>query len=264
VERLMTAIYRYRDDRGRIVQAPVRGRPAITVRRRARGWKWRLSIKTLSPTGEKERHDINGEEETEQGAIDAAQALLGSVVKELKSAKARLVKATQYTHNGVIVDMKRDCTSGRFVPSSSVVNNCVLPVRKEHVPWWRDTRPVKRDQVCYPTRAEALRSFADANRHAIDRAGGMDQVSSDGAWDAVNERFGLKGKRRVRSVRQALEAVMPPGRPYCLDRLDLETLNETRPAQEAGGFRLPDFVEEHKWLQREYAEHMTNEGDHHA
>ena len=51
------------------------------------------------------------------------------------------------------------------------------------------------------------RVFADANQHAIDRAGDMDQVSTDGSWDAVNERFGLKGKRRVKTVRQAIEAV---------------------------------------------------------
>jgi hypothetical protein len=248
----MAAVYKYRDAGGRVVQAPVRGQPMITVRRRGGGWRWRLSIKTLSPAGEKERHDLDGEAASEQEAVGAAQALLAQIVKE--AARTRLVKATKYEREGEVVEVKRDCTTGRFVPTKSIVNDCRLPAPKQRVPWWLDKSPVKREAVCYPTRAQALRVFVDANQHAIDRAGGMDQVSTDGSWDAVNERFGLKGKRRVTSVRQALEAVMPSGKPFCLDRMDLETLNETRPAQEAGGFRLPDFVEEQKWLER-----MNNE-----
>ncbi len=252
----MCAVYRYRDERGKIVQAPVRGVPRITVRRRGDGWRWRLSIKTLSPAGEKERHDMEGDAATKEQAIEEAHAVFGQLIKdEARGRRTKLVKATQYEREDKVVEVKRDCVSGRFVPAKSVVNNCVVPPPKPHVPWWRDETPVKEQRVCYPTRALALRVFKEANQHAIDRAGGMDQVSTDGSWDAVNERFGLRGKRRVASVRQAIEAVMPPGKPFCLDRMDLETLNETRPAQEAGGFRLPDFVEEMKWLERMEHEH---------
>lgn len=94
------------------------------------------------------------------------------------------------------------------------------------------------------TRRDVLRLFAESNAHAIDAAGGLDQVSSDGSFDAVNQRYGLAGVRRVRTMRQAIDAVLPTGRPFRIAAIDVETLNETRPAQEAGGFRLPDEVEE--------------------
>jgi hypothetical protein len=126
----------------------------------------------------------------------------------------------------------------------------------QHVPWWLDTRHVREEAICYPTRTLALRVFKEANRGAIDRAGGMDQISTDGSWDPINESTGRKGERKVRTVREAIEAAMPPGRPWCLDRIDLETLNECRPIAEAGGLTLPDFVEEQrhvKKLEDEYA-----------
>jgi hypothetical protein len=36
---------------------------------------------------------------------------------------------------------------------------------------------------------------------------------------------------------------MPEGKPFCLDRIDVDALNDTSPAQESGSlFRLPDHV----------------------
>lgn len=107
------------------------------------------------------------------------------------------------------------------------------------------------------TRRDVVRVFAEANAHAIDAAGGMDQVSSDGSFDAVNQRYGLAGVRRVRTMREAIDAVLPTGRPFKVEAIDVATLNETRPAQQAGGFRLPDDIEERLWLADEakhYAE----------
>lgn len=164
---------------------------------------------------------------------------------------ARHVKAQRFRRRGREVEAKRDCESGRFLKSSRKPNDCVIP---KPTPWYEDPRPVDEQAVCYPTRSQALRAFVDANQDVIDRAGGMMQVATDGSWDAVNERYGLRGRRKVKNVRGALETVMPPGKPYCLDQLDIETLNETRPAQEAGGFRLPDVVEEERLLLKQDAE----------
>lgn len=158
---------------------------------------------------------------------------------------ARHVKAQRFRRRGREVEAKRDCDTGRFLKTTRKPNDCIVP---RPTPWYEDPRPVEEQAVCYPTRSQALRAFVDANQDVIDRAGGMMQVATDGSWDAVNERYGLRGRRKVKNVRGALEAVMPHGKPFCLDQLDIETLNETRPAQEAGGFRLPDVVEEEKLL----------------
>src|SRR5262249_21923696 len=87
------------------------------------------------------------------------------------------------------------------------------------------------------TKGQAVRAFLDYpyNTDAYERASGWHAPFESAAWDPVNEHYGLRGKRRVRSLGDAVAAVIP-GRPYCLDRMDLETLNETPAAQEVGGF----------------------------
>jgi hypothetical protein len=58
----------------------------------------------------------------------------------------------------------------------------------------------------------------------------------------------------VRNIAQALWAAMPPGRPYCLDEIDLDALNATSPAREADDeFRLPEHVFVTKALAQEAA-----------
>ena len=193
----------------------------------------------------------------------AALAVVGGVAALYEADRAgllgyaRYVKAQRFRRRGRDVEAKRDCQSGRFLRSDRKPNDCTIP---KPTPWWLDTEPFDENAVCYPTRSQALRAFVDANQHAIDAAGGLRQVATDGSWDAVNERYGLRGRAKVKSVREALEAVMPAGKPYCLDQLDLETLNETRPAQEAGGFRLPDAVEEARLVERQAREYYGAEG----
>lgn len=97
--------------------------------------------------------------------------------------------------------------------------------------------------VCYSTKRDAVKAFAVANRDVIDAWGGLFKTGSGGEFDAINERYGLKGKRRVTTIDKAIGAALPTRRPFCLDKLDLETLNETGPAREAP-FRLPYDVEE--------------------
>ncbi len=95
-------------------------------------------------------------------------------------------------------------------------------------------------KVCHRTKRDAARAFIAANDHVIQEWGGLDLESSGGEFDAINERYGLKGKRRARTLADAIWTALPVKKPYCLDRVDLDALNETAPALELGAFRLPD------------------------
>lgn len=127
---------------------------------------------------------------------------------------------------GAAVERHRDCASGRWLPQSARVTGCG-------------------PAVCYCCRRELFKAMAlwlqeryGVNLDARDRAG----------FDAVNRAYELRGKRAAGSLREALAAVLPKGRPWCLERVDLATLNETTPAREAGGFELPDAVHERRAL----------------
>jgi hypothetical protein len=112
---------------------------------------------------------------------------------------------------------------------------------------WYDRQPPRRDKVCYRTKSAALNKFRDWNYAIIEDYGGISYNVSPAEFDAINHFYGLKGKRAVRNIAQALWAVMPPGRPFCLTDIDLDTLNRTSPAREARReFQLPDYV--HDWL----------------
>lgn len=122
---------------------------------------------------------------------------------------------------------------------------------------FRAVRGEKHDRVCYATRGEALRAFREANLDITERWHLHDKATG-GEFDSINEKYELRGKKRVKTLAEAIDAALPRGRPYCLDRLDLEALNETTPGREIGPFRLPDVVEEHK----SYASHMKGLGQH--
>lgn len=117
--------------------------------------------------------------------------------------------------------------------------------------WDRETRRGP-PPVCYRTKSAALRAFKDANLDVIERSGGLHFVHGEAEFDAMNERLDLMGKPRVRTLAQALWVAMPPGRPYCLDRVDVDLLNETTPGKEHPvGFRLPDHVIQADLFRRE-------------
>ena len=107
--------------------------------------------------------------------------------------------------------------------------------------------------VCFRLKGDAVRRFADRNRDVIDAFGGLLKPGSRGEFDAINERYSLRGKRRVVNIQQAIARVLPTKAPYCLDKIDLETLNETAPARHAGEFVLPQDAEE-RVAARRYAE----------
>ena len=112
--------------------------------------------------------------------------------------------------------------------------------------WIRRPIPPVRKR-CYRLKANALNVFRDANRHIIERYGGETYNVSPSEFDAINHKYGLRGRRRVRNIAEALWEALRGGRPYCLTDIDLDALNDTSPAREAEAemgvrFELPDFV----------------------
>jgi hypothetical protein len=116
--------------------------------------------------------------------------------------------------------------------------------------WWRK-RP-KKDLLCYPTKSAALAMFLDVNYEIVENYGGADYKVGPSEFDSINRKYGLKGSRAARSISDAVWAAMPVGKPYCLDRIDLDALNDTSPVHEAGvPFRLPDYVHEAQMAEQE-------------
>lgn len=110
--------------------------------------------------------------------------------------------------------------------------------------WWRKATP-EEDRVCYDTKTKALKAFLDTNYEIVQNYGGVDYEVAPSEFDAVNHKYSLHGKRAARTIAQAVWAAMPEGKPYCLDRIDLDALNDTSPARESHlAFRLPDYVYE--------------------
>ena len=110
--------------------------------------------------------------------------------------------------------------------------------------WWRKAPPSE-DQVCYDTKTKALKAFLDTNYEIVQNYGGADYGVSPSEFDSVNHKYGLTGKRVATTIAEAVWAAMPEGKPFCLDRIDLDALNDTSPARESHlAFRLPDYVYE--------------------
>ena len=110
--------------------------------------------------------------------------------------------------------------------------------------WWQKTTP-EEDLVCYSTKTKALKAFLDTNYEVVQNYGGVDYAVSPSEFDAINHKYDLHGKRAVRTIAQAVWAAMPEGKPYCLDRIDLDALNDTSPSRESQiAFRLPDHAYE--------------------
>jgi hypothetical protein len=129
------------------------------------------------------------------------------------------------------IERHRDCESGRFLPRTARVTGCG-------------------PAVCYASRRELGLVLLEwlKQRYGADTRGGAGHDARGGGFDAVNERYNLRGRRRVGTLAAAVGACLPRERPWCLDRVDMETLNDTAPAREAGGFELPDAVHERRAL----------------
>lgn len=127
--------------------------------------------------------------------------------------------------------------------------------------WWLKATP-EEDRVCYDTKTKALKAFLDTNYEIVQNYGGADYTVSPAEFDAINHKYNLHGKQAARTIAQAVWAAMPEGRPYCLDRIDVDALNDTSPARETSAtFRLPDFVYEAS-IAKEEARHYRDQESH--
>ena len=125
-----------------------------------------------------------------------------------------------------------------------------------------EARPAPPPGVCFRRKADAITRFANRNRDVIDAFGGMLKPGSKGEFDAINEKYSLRGKRRVVNIQQAIARVLPTKAPYCLDQLDLDAINETAPARHAGAFVLPQEAEEaiaNRRYVQEYEQHYRDQ-----
>lgn len=147
----------------------------------------------------------------------------------VRDERGRWRKATGFLDRLVATERHRDCGTGRFMPLSARTTGCG-------------------PRVCYASRAELARAFGRwlGERYGAGLESGAGKDSR--GFDAVNEKYELKGRRKVRTLRAAILAVCPSRGPFCLDAIDLKTLNESTPAREAGGFELPDAVYERRAL----------------
>lgn len=110
--------------------------------------------------------------------------------------------------------------------------------------WWIPDAS-KGEKNCHTSKVEALMRFARYNSRVIDNYNGISHEESPAEFDSINAKHGLSGNRAVVNIAQALWVSMPPGRPFCLTDMDIDTLNETSPAKEdplGVGFMIPDYA----------------------
>lgn len=106
--------------------------------------------------------------------------------------------------------------------------------------WWQGN-PRLPDKMCYATKQDALNVFRNENQDTIANWGGLDAKARPSDFDAINHKYGTK----VDTLSKALWTAMPARKPFCLENIDLEALNDTAPGR-AGGFRLPSWVYEQR------------------
>jgi hypothetical protein len=110
--------------------------------------------------------------------------------------------------------------------------------------WWQSSVP-EDDRVCYDSKTKALKAFLDTNYDIVQNYGGADYEVSPSEFDSINHKYSLRGNRIATTIAKAVWAAMPEGKPFCLDRIDVDALNDTSPARESSlAFRLPDHVYE--------------------
>jgi hypothetical protein len=115
--------------------------------------------------------------------------------------------------------------------------------------WWVRKSP-KKARNCYKSKADALRAFLDWNLAFIDEAaGGESYKHGCSEFDSINRTYQVPRKRCVRTVAEAVWYALrgrgPGGQsPFCIQDIDLATLNRTTPGAKGRGFQLPPRVQE--------------------
>jgi len=106
-------------------------------------------------------------------------------------------------------------------------------------PWWRSSSPAP--AACYPTKTALAKAIADRNIDLVEHWGGLERETGPGEFDSLNEKLELRGRRKIRSLGQAIWAAIPAGKPFCHEAVDWGALNETTPAAAEGyRFEIPD------------------------
>jgi hypothetical protein len=154
-----------------------------------------------------------------------------------------------------------------FAEICSRLAGCVGHLEAPPRRWWTKKLP-KKARLCYRKKTDALNVFLDENYKLVERWGGPDIKAGCSEFDAVNHKHGLKKKKCAKTIADAVWLSLRGsghrgGPPYCLDEIDLESLNDTAPGQLYNGFRLPPKAHE-EVLRREeeryYEEQMMDEG----
>jgi hypothetical protein len=123
--------------------------------------------------------------------------------------------------------------------------------------YWRRAAP-KANRMCYRRKVDAANKFLEANTELTEHYSGAGHQESAAEFDSVNHRYSM-GKRKVRSIAEAVWVTLPPHRPgrydrFCLEDIDIETLNETSPPRDKGvDFRQPDYVIEKRLAEEQAA-----------
>lgn len=122
--------------------------------------------------------------------------------------------------------------------------------------WWLAPSPRDETKIAYRRKRDVLNVFMDWNQHIIDAAfNGPSQKHPPDSFDNFNHKYELKGKRQIDSFAKAVWFSLPAGRPYHIDDIDVNMLNETMPMMHNTHeqLTLPDYVEERRLLDQELA-----------
>lgn len=120
--------------------------------------------------------------------------------------------------------------------------------------WWQARGPVDVEARKHSTKIDALRAFASdpINARTLEEFSIYPDPSArarmyrtcSGEFDAVNERYDLKGPKKVCSIDDALWNLLPRRRDgFYVEDVDLDTLNTiAETAQTSGRFRMPEPI----------------------
>jgi hypothetical protein len=181
--------------------------------------------------------------------------IAGSTSEEIAASMYRLTQAGRSALGSAAPDAPRHGARKKSAAQldreiAQVLSRRPLSHSTQRPDWWLKAAP-EEDRVCYDTKTKALKAFLDTNYEVVQNYGGADYAVSPSEFDSVNHKYNLRGNRAAKTISQAVWAAMPEGKPYCLDQIDLDALNDTSPAREAAPFRLPDFVYEAAMAQEE-------------
>jgi len=131
--------------------------------------------------------------------------------------------------------------------------------------WWLEKHPRDVTKIAYRRKRDALNVFMDWNQRLIDLAfNGPSQEHPADSFDNFNQKYDLKGKRKINTFAKAVWFALPAGTPYYLEDIDVDMLNETSPMRhnaEEGQLTIPDFAEERRLVDLEAAYWQDKYGD---